>query len=290
MKFKLVQFAILLVFVMSILFMAYTPNGFGHGASEHPPEFYVDYWSGSYAGTSPTHMYHVDPRSYSSYSGSSGDGTESASSWALKYCASGLISGNHADDNEIEMVYGAQVSLSASAGNSSCSGSVSPGLTDDMGLTASHNGWSGRGQIVLTISEKKDAHYQMPFGWGYICNKVDVDESKYDTTPQNIDIEVQSTRITNTQSGSITGGVGYGPASASATWSSSAAVERDGIYAYTTGITASLPVGFWLSVGGVDSQLVKSASVSGNLSSPIEPSSISAAFNGADHGDSCLAF
>lgn len=290
MKFKLIQFATLLAFVMSIIFLAHTPNGFGHGASEHPPEFYVSYWTGSYVGTSPTHMYDVDPRSYTSYSGSSGNGTESASSWALKYYASGLISGDHADDNEIEMVYGAEVSLSASAGSSSCSGSVSPGLTDHMGLTASHEGWSGRGQIVLTISGKEDAHYLVTAPIIFY-KKVDVEESKYDTGDQNIDIQVQSTNITNTESVAITGTVSYGPASGSASLTTSAAVEREGvIYAYTTGITASLPVGFWLRLGGVEDQLTKSADVSGNLGSPIEPSSISASFNGEDHGDSCLAF
>ncbi len=285
MKFKLVQFTILLVFVMSIIFLAHTPNGFGHGASEHPPEFYVSYWTGSYVGTTPTHMYDVDPRSYTSYSGSSGNGTESASSWALKYYASGLISGDHADDKEIEMVYGAEVNLSASAGTSSCSGSVSPGITDHMGLTASHEGWSGRGQIVLTISEKKDALYLAPLVWIY--TRIDVKESKFDTGPEDIRIEVQSTNITNTESVAITGTVSYGPASGSASLTTSAAVEREGVlYAYTTGITASLPVSFWLIAGAVDSQLTKSASVSGNLGGTIEPSSIDAEFNGKDYDSS----
>lgn len=273
MKFKLIQFGILLVIVMSIVYIRQVPNVYGHGTSEHLPEFYVDAWTGKYAGTRPTHMYHVDPRIASYYSKSSGNGTESASSWALRYYPSGVISGDHKSDIEIEMIYGAKVDLSASAGNSSCSGSVSPSVTDDMGLTPDHEGWSGHGRVNLTIPRKSVVFFNVIKSKAII-----VGESKRDTLWVNIGITVQPTKETNTQSGEITAGISHGPADASASWEHSTSVEKEGLYAYPKVISASLSVPFWLKIGLVHYQLDKSAIVDGNLSSPVEPSEITALF------------
>ena len=290
MKFKLFQIATLLAFVTSIVYMAQTPNGYGHDASEHPPEFYVDD-NGDYAGTKPTGPdgeTYKDPRVDRDYSGSSGNGTESASSWALRYYASGLINGNHSADDEPEMVYGARVDLSASAGNSSCSGSAMPSLTDDMGLTADHTGWSGRGRIVLEISGKEGAHFQIPDILMTIPPRVvyhcvfskDVDESKYDTGPKDIRIEVSATVITESDSTEISAEVSYGSAKVSGKRTGSVSKSSTGVYSYPTGIEASLTVSAWNRAWNVDSQLDKSANVSGNLGEPIEPDSIYAVFEG----------
>ena len=157
-----------------------------------------------------------------------------------------------------------------------------------MGLTADHTGWSGRGQIVLTIPEKKDAHYLVIIPITF-CKKIDVEESKYDTGPQNVRIEVSDTVITTTDSQEISAEVSVGPAKVSGKWTGSVSKSSTGVYSYPTGIEASLTVGFWLHVGGVESQLDKSADVSGNLGPAIAPDSIYASFPGEDH-DYCWAF
>ena len=161
-----------------------------------------------------------------------------------------------------------------------------------MGLTEGHTGWSGTGKIELTISGKQDAHDKvliprLPFGWRYICRKVDVGESKYNTGNQNVEIRVSDTVIQEIDSKEISAEVSHGPAKVSGKWTGSVSKSSTGVYSYPTGIDASLNVGFWSSIRGVVSQLDKSANASGNLGSAIAPTSIYASFDGEDHGDSC---
>ena len=94
MKFQLIQLTTLIIFVMSLVYMAQTQDVYGHDPSNHPPEFYVDCTYGVYDGTEQTSN-NQDPRAYTDYSDSSGNGTASASSWYLRYYASGVINGNH---------------------------------------------------------------------------------------------------------------------------------------------------------------------------------------------------
>ena len=164
MKIKWIRLTILLIFLMSVVYVGHVQNSFGLEVSSHPPEFYVDDNGENKGGnrTGPNGETYKDPRTNPTYSGSSGNGTESASSWKLIYEASGLINGGHAEDHPehknkaAEMVYGVRVDLSASAGNSSCSGSAMPSLTDDMGLSENNiPGWSGNARVLLKIPEKK---------------------------------------------------------------------------------------------------------------------------------------
>ena len=296
MKFKRIPLTTLLFFLMSVVYLGHTKNVYGHDPSNHPPNFYVDCTYGRYDGVHKTND-NQDPRVDTDYSDSSGNGTASASSWFLRYHASGVINGGHRDNRpkDSEMIYGARVDLSASAGSSSCSGSFTPSLTNDMGLNADHAGWSGTVAIELTISGKQDAHYevpisQLPSGLRYICTKTDVDESKYDTGPQDVRIEVSDTIITDNFPREISAETSYGPAKASAKRTGSVTKFSTSVYAYPTAIDASLSVDFWSRVGGVESQLDKSANASGNLGSAIEPDSIYASFDGEDHGDSCSDF
>ena len=147
MKFQLLLLTTLIIFVISLVYLEQTQNVDGHDPSNHPPNFYVDCTLGAYDSVEKTND-NQDPRVYTDYSDSSGSGTTSASSWYLKYYASGVINGGHTYRDDSEMVYGARVSLSASAGNSSCSGSFSPSLTQDMGLNEDHTRWTGTSKIV----------------------------------------------------------------------------------------------------------------------------------------------
>lgn len=290
MKIKWIRLTTLLIFVMSVVYLGHVQNSFGLEVSEHPPEFYVDDNGESQGGKKegPNGEEYKDPREYPTYSGSSGNGTESASSWKMVYEASGLINGGHKENHPehknkaAEMVYGVRVDLSASAGNSSCSGSAMPGLTDDMGLTADNPGWSGSGRIELLISEKKDAHrirrvwWPVYFEW---CQKIDVEESGLDTKQQDIEIRVQKTTITDKKSGGIEGGLSWGPASVSATWSTGSDVAREGLHAYAAGISATLTSSEHSSV---NPQLDKTADAEGDLGEEIRPDPIQAVFDGVD--------
>ena len=284
MKFKLIQITGLLIFVMSIVYIAQTPVGYGHSEDQHPPEFYVDK-DGTNKGAEkigPDGKKRKDPRIDDEYSDSSGNGTESASSWKMVYYASGQINGGHKKDKDAEQVYGARVDLSASAGNSSCSGSAAPSLTDDMGLTGDNPGWSGNAQIILTIKAKDDAHLRkrMWLGTGFHewCTLVNVQEAKLDTEQQNIGIQVQETTITSKKSGTIGAALGYGPASISATWSSGSDVAREGVVcAYAFGIDAKLVS---TAHESVSPQLDKTAWVTGDLGEILKPANITAVYKG----------
>ena len=181
MKFKLVQFATLLIFVMSVVYMGQVPNVFAGEVSTHPPEFYVDDKGTNQGGnaTGPNGQKYKDPRIHSKYKDSDGNGTDSASSWLVQYEASGLINGGHKEgrDNAAEQVYGVRVDLSASAGNSSCSASSIPSLTDDVGLTADNPGWSGHGRVILTINQNKNAHMRKLFLFKKYCIRINVKRS-----------------------------------------------------------------------------------------------------------------
>lgn len=314
MKFKLIQFAILLAFVMTIVFMAQIPNGFGHslGGSHthmiHPPEFHVDP-SGDSIGPVPCPCSN-DPREseHRDYKDSHGNGTGSATSWALRYYASPLYNGdggqvhtpadpnsavqkrnsakiNAARATESQMVFGARVDLSASAGNSSCSGSVQPSLTDDMGLTSDLSGWSGQGNITLVISKKDDAHIRVanPFGMGfsYICVPTDLEETIYNPGWQDIEIGVSDTKLTNKKTRGIEGALKGGPASLTAKWIVENSVEREGVvYAYPEGIEVTLRCPWGVILGDGASQQDKRSNVQGNLGTAITAPPICTVFKG----------
>jgi len=292
---KLVQLITLFALALSVVYMAQVPNSFGHDPSNHPPEFYVDE-GGNYAGVQRTDS-NYDPRDDNDYKDSFGNGSESASSWALRYYASGEINGghnedNHDENNDAEMVYGARVDLSASAGNSSCSGSVTPSLTDDMGLTSKNPGWSGHGKVVLNIEDNPEAHYMIsavtiPTGGPileipvYRCVPVNVEGTSYDSGWKNIEIQVSDATIQDKKSGGISGEVSYGPAKVSGSYTQGTDITRKEVHAYAYGVEFSLGFRWWQTIkSSVASQLDKTATASGNLGPSIAPDSISATFEG----------
>lgn len=282
MKSKRVQIIALFAFVITIIFIAQVPNGFGHDPYEHPPEFYVNCTYGDYDGVEKTDN-NLDPRDYTDYYDSNGNGTISASSWYMRYYASGVINGNHKYDDDAEMVYAAQVSLSASAGNSSCSGTISPSLTQDMGLTSGHPGWSGTGTITLNISDT-NAHSEVPthLPWPtHICIPIDVGGSSYESGSRSVDIKVSDSVITEITTKEIGAEVSGGNAKISGKWTGSVSRSVNNIHSYPVGFEFTLTSGFWDQVMQLDSQQNKGATVTGNLSGSIAPTSISADFQGS---------
>ncbi len=246
MKFKMFQLAILLVFVVSIVFMAQSPNGFGHEAGEnhtnmdHDPEFWVHDDTGDSLGNDKDNPKAVDPRleDHRNYSDSDGDGTRNASSWGLRYYASPLLNGDGGED-EPNMVFGARVDAKASAVECSCSASAIPKLTDDMGLTTAFDGWAGQAKIKLEFLERKGVWFTLPIF--PLPVKRDLNGTTYDTGYTDIRIEVSDTEITDKKSGEFTAGIHEGPVSFSATYATGTDVKRVGVvHSYSYGIKASL--------------------------------------------------
>lgn len=311
MKFKLIQFGILLVIVMSIVYMAQTQNGFGHSIGgthtnmSHPSEFYVDK-DGNSKGANNSFR---DPRTDSYYKDSNGNGTESASSWALRYFASPLYNGSggvacpadQANADEInrrrtqysQMVIGARLALSASAGNSSCSGSITPSLTKDLGLVASHfPGWSGWGMVHLHIKENNNAKKLIPV---WLTTRVriiitvdaELEESYHNKLKvyKNFHILVSDTQLTEKEDKELGGQVGHGPANFTAKWTGSVGRSTSGVYSYPFGFDFTLDPGFWAGYFQTDYQQDKYAEIDANIGEEIKPDSINASFTGRQISD-----
>ena len=304
MKFKLIQVAVISIFVISVVALFHAPYGFGHDLTgnhtnlSHPPQFYVDcdgkpmdeYISGN----------SIDPRQHTGYFDSSGNGTENASSWELKYYPSPLYSGDggkvskpkdpnsavqkrHADlintqrISEIQMVFGARCDFSASAGNSSCSGSVTPNLVMDMGLTTDY-AWGGEATITLKIPSKT---VHSPSLNPNICTSRRIEGPVVKPLKGEVEIRVSDTTITNKQSGEIKVSLESGSGSVSASYTEGTEVQRKEVHAYPYGFSMTLSVGWWHAKWYEAMQMDKSATVSGFLTNElIDPDDIYVEFEG----------
>ena len=280
MKSKFIQLATLFIFVMSVVYMVQTQNGYGHGASEHPPEFYVDP-SGDPLTEDPDDCPCArDPRDVSDYSGSNGNGTGSASSWALRYYASPIISGNHDSDDEVNLVFGARLDFTASAGITSCSGSATPSITMDLGLTTDYT-WGGPVRVLLIISDTKghlpvivEPLTNIPL----VCMPVDLKGGTVDKTGE-VKIRISDTDITDKQEGSIDVQLTSGSGSASGSYTVGSEVKRSEVHAYPYGFRCKLTPSFGTFAWILSHQMDKSAQTSGKMD-PVDPDSIYAKFDG----------
>ena len=289
MKFKLIQFATLLAFVMSIVYMAQTPSGFGHEQEgnhtnmDHDPEFWVHKGTGKSLGNqkpdpNEEEPISVDPRleDHRNYSDSEGEGEKSASSWALRYYASDLLTAD-GGENEVNMVFGARTDAAASAAECSCRGSVLPTLTDDMGLTTRFNSLAGQAKIELEFLERKNVLVWVPvLGWppSFRLTRVDLSGSSYDTQFQDIEIEVAMTEIIDKKSGEIAGGIAIGDANVSASYTEGTDIKRTGVvHSYSYGISAVLSghnfiVEFLMNLSARQSKTATSQGYVGTIKAP----------------------
>ena len=294
-KMNALKISAILFFVVSIIYMAQTPHGFGHEASLHPPQFRMSSNAEPIQSDHPEYYDNVrstDPRLGHVYGDSSGDNTTSASAWVKSYYASGVISGGHMKDEDNEMVYGVRIDLSASAGNSSVSGSIVPSLSQIGGIPVTHPGWFGTGQVKLNIHAKENAHrisgYYQTIGdkkyWVAYCYDYDAAKSPLDTEVVYISIEITTGSESVTESGELSLGVTGGPATASAKWGKSKSQVRNGLYAIPTKIEASLTSHPWISYYWIDMQQDKDAYAKGEFGPELSTGPINAFFEGG-HND-----
>lgn len=295
-KINALKISAILFFVVSIVYMAQTPQGFGHSPSSHNPNFYVNS-NGDATDVDSTDpdgnkldkdgKQLNDPRTNSYYTGSTGDREHDASSWARRYYASNKITANHASDIETEMIIGARLDLSVSAGANSVSGSVSPGLTDTGGITKSWEWW-GKGSLDLLISGSDNAHRVIyisnpwnPLQIRRFCQVIKVEDSPLKTRLKNIGIRMVDGSESVTESEDLGLELQKGPAKVNAKWTRSKNKVTEDIYEKPTGIEASLSGGFWKDFFQVTEQLDKSATATGHLGEDvIDPDNISTWYNG----------
>ncbi len=276
---------------MSIIYMAQTPQGFGHSPSQHNPNFYVNSngdatdvdrtdANGNKLDVNGTQL--NDPRTIIDYSGSTGDKIHNASSWARRYYASNVVSANHANDSETELIIGAKIDLSVSAGCTSVSGSVSPSLTDNGGISTSWI-WRGKASLTLRIEKNENAHSVLRHGrfpWIYYCHEVVAEKSNVKTGLKNIGIKIVPGSESDTESNEFGLELSEGPAKVNAKWSRSKTKVISDIYSKITGISASLNSTAYYNYFYLSYQQVKTAKATGHLGeSAIDPDDISTWYN-----------
>jgi hypothetical protein len=189
-----------------------------------------------------------------------------------------MISGGHASDDETNYVFGARIDFSASAGNSSCSGSILPTVTMDMGLTSDFS-WGGNGRIKLSTSDTVGHIPQSKWGFSW-CTRVDCPGGSVDEQ-REVEIRVSSTEITDKQSGDLEVSLTSGEGSVSAKYTVGTDVQRTEVHAYPYGFSCTLKPTFWTWVRGLSDQMDKKAEVSGFLTEDvIDPADIYAEFDG----------
>lgn len=251
MKFKLIQLATLLAFVMSVMYLAQAPDGFSHSGAQHDPIFKIDE-----KGKSVGNETGDDPRwkSFSEItSGTNGSNGVSARGWAYR---PGILNGGTSSmhdpaDNTLvnakQTIYTITLTGSASASSSNASASLIPGLGD---LSAhpvpkpspSLTSYYGNGRINLNIPElliHLPQYYETFYNTYYSCRELTAREHKFrmdNYARIYIDVRVHTTSKRDKQSLTLTptteyGSVSYGYESSSTNSYNTLRTEAFGIQA-----------------------------------------------------------
>ena len=222
MKFKLIQIATLVIFVMSVVYMAHIPNGYGgpitdsegnaivHDVSSHNPNFYIDACGHRKDGATD------DPRGdYFNVDICGVDGDEYVSEKGWYYRGSGEISGSHGPNTPghkkpNEQVYRLNLNGSASAAEYMASGSLSPSLDYMAALPREYDSWGGTGHIHLEITEL-DYHKIIGRSWNpdFCVEKTACKHEWKPTDDAEMAVNVHPTEKVETKTSAV-----YGEASA----------------------------------------------------------------------------
>ncbi|RKU09694.1 hypothetical protein C6501_14925 [Candidatus Poribacteria bacterium] len=269
MKFKLIQFSILLIFSISVITLVPQYEVFSTPSNEHDPEFYIDVCGKEKDGATD------DPRwkSFCEINGTNGDRYVSAHGWAFK---PGILDGGDSSSHEpgdhlsgaAQLIYKVTIDGSASTGSTSASGSVTPDLSDlhkvpVPGRSVSH---SGRGMINLGIPE---LDFHLPHyldGQYYFCEPFTAGKHEYkmeEYASIYVDVRVYNIDKRKKSSLSLSPTSTYGNATFS--YSESSTESHDTLRKESFGINATIgKVRWWQSCFGISLQ-GKSADVKGKL-------------------------
>lgn len=269
MKFKMVQIAILLIFVMSVITLIPQNEVFSTPSNEHDPEFYVDVCGKATDGATD------DPRwkSFCEICGTNGDRNVYAHGWAFK---PGVLDGGDSSSHEpgdhlskaAQLIYKVTIDGSASTSSTKASGSVTPNLTDlhKVPVPKRRITHSGRGMINLEIPE---LGFHLPHYLDdryYFCEPFTAGKHEYkmeEYVSIYVDVRVHTVSKRKKSSLSLTptstyGGVEFG-------YSASSTDQYDTLRKDPFGIDAEVgKVRWWQSTYGISLQK-KTADVRGRL-------------------------
>ena len=286
MKFKLIQIAALVIFVMSVVFLAQTPNGYGgpivnseggaivHDASSHDPSFYIDAcgYRKENGTDDPREKWFNEP-----ICGTDRDEYVSEKSWF--YRGSGEYSGTHPANPKSkspgEQIYRIKLEGSATANASHAKGSLSPGLEYMSTLPRIYDSWDGTGHIHLEITELV-YHYKSI----YLVSCIELTAKKHEWAPTedaHIVVTVHPTKYVKTKTSKVYAEgeyAGNGIFSGSFggeyshSWSEEVASHLKG---FSYGIQADVGYGWWDTYWNPEIKLQKKkAVVSGHIEKTTE--------------------
>lgn len=276
MKFKLIQFATLLIFVMSVVYMAPPRDGFGSIGTCHMPAFYVD-GNGDNIGKNPTNPKipvggDDDPR-WKSFSpivcGTNGSRYVKQEGW---YYRPGILNGgtseHHTEGDNLtharQGVFKLVLTAVASAGSTTAEASLTPsidGINVHPTPASKRTSYQGNGKINLHIPELV-YHVTMNRNYRW-CNERTAEEHKLQMDNYaNLYLDISVTKFTKRKNLSVsasdkTGNVSIG-------YSQDQGEEWEDLRETRYGIEGRVGNTFWTKYPGIDLQ-GKSATADGNL-------------------------
>ncbi len=275
MKIKLIQFATLIVFVMSIVYIVPPRDGFGHAECLHEPSRWIG-TTGKFLGSKPSGATvggPHDPRNKSfdePICGVNGDEYVSADAWYFEggdLDGTRTSTGGHYPYNK-HKIYKIKLSLTASTGTCSASGSVSP-TVDGRFATTSH---VGHGSALITLDIFKTDYHQINKLFLYYLGCIEAESDEYKWHPDEsleIGVIISLSEITEQKSGGIElsasgdyRGVSIG---GSGKWTKSWSEKKKVPYGEGYGVTAKVGHN-WITCPDIVKKQRKKADVEGSIS------------------------
>lgn len=246
MKVKLIHMAMLLFFVMSVMFLAQTQDGIGHSANEHDPVFHVD---GN--GNEVAFGQGNDPRGLSF--GKSSDGSVIGELWSEGWqYGGGLLNGateeqtndptkaGHPSDDTDQAIYILQIGADCYAGHYSCRSEIKPSVKYVDVLAPRRHTFQGWGSVELIFS---GVCYQEVVGGGllspYSYEEREREETRW-SAGQAVLVKVTLNEYAEKRTGSWGAGITQGDGTISASYSHEYEEKHNDLHARGFGIKAKL--------------------------------------------------
>ncbi len=158
MKRRFFECALLLGIVMSVMFLAQTPDGIGHdksneenGPPHKPPGHTHNSSTNVDSDGNPVTSGGCDPRG-NHYSGDCGIGSEHATAWGFRYYAGKYSPSPGDEDNATQNVFAVRVDAEASTGSNHARVTVTPGIDQLRQFPDTSGNWQGSAEGSVSFS------------------------------------------------------------------------------------------------------------------------------------------
>ncbi len=245
MKVKLIHMAMLLFFVMSVMFLAQTQDGIGHSANMHDPVFHVD---GS--GNEVAFGQGNDPRGRSFWKCSDGSyiGYMWSEGWQYE---GGLLNGatedqtndpnntGHPRDDKDQSIYALQIRLDCNAYFNVCQSEIKPSIKYVDVLPPRRHTFQGWGSVELIFSGLCYSEECLGSDGNYHEREIEIEETNW-AEGQAILAKVTLNEYADKRTGSWGAGLTQGPLAVSASYSHGYEEKHNDLHARGFGIKAKL--------------------------------------------------